>query len=132
MSYTGNPSDSPKDYIRFITGDTTEPFILEDAEINFLVDQCETVEDATIKAMEVMLPRIAKCVNEKVGDVAVSYSDWYENLKDAYDKLVSRLNTVTGIYVGGMTCSGVQAAKNANTAGSLFQQDRPCCETHKS
>lgn len=131
MSYSGDPSSSDKDKVRFVTGDTVEPFILSDAEIEYLLENSETVNDAIIAAIKIMLPRVAKCVDEKVGNVSVAYSKWYENLKDAYDDLTSDLNTVVGIYVGGMTCSGVATAKNAGTAGSLFVQPRSCCETYE-
>lgn len=110
MSYSGDPSASDKDYIRFITGDVKGDNceILNDVEIEYLVLDSASLNKTLISAMEIMLPRVASEVNQTVGDVIVDYSDWYKALKDAYNKLTMRKMKFAGVFVGGASKSQSQ------------------------
>lgn len=103
MSYSGDPSASDKDYIRFVTGDIKGENceILNDSEIEYLISVSPSINKALIDAMEIMLPRIASEVDQTVGDVIVNYSDWYKALKIVFDKMTKKKMSFAGVYVGG-------------------------------
>jgi len=122
MSYTGNPSDSDKDLIRFRVGDVYDQEIVSDNEINYLLS-LYSVDKAIIETINVMLPRVSKNVNEKVGDVEIDYSDWYENLKDALNNLKESLSPVGGIYSGGTFTADDSLVNGSDIIESIFYTD---------
>ncbi len=94
MSYSGNPNASIKDWIRFKTGDKNPSLeILSDEEINFIIVECG-VEPTTevqslsedqqscllLKTIDSMLPQVLWQGKQKVGDVDIDFSGWYDRL----------------------------------------------------
>ena len=50
------------------------------------------------------MPRIAKCVDEEVGEVSAKYSQWYKALEKAFGT-ITRKKRKLRMYVGGANVS---------------------------
>lgn len=110
-SYSGDPSSSDKDAIRFLIGDTdTDDQLVNDEEITYLL----TVEGNTLlaaaRAAESIAAKFSRLADRKIGD----YSESYNQKSEAYLKLASRLSA--------------QAAKSGSKpmpyAGGLSRSDK--------
>ena len=80
FSYSGNPSNSPKDEVRFLVGDTNpNSFNLHDAEIKYMITTEGTVLAAAVAGSLAIASRYAKLIDESVGNVSKSYSQRFEH-----------------------------------------------------
>jgi hypothetical protein len=80
-TYSGNPSNSTRDQVRFLLRDTdmSSP-ILTDAEIDWLLTEEPNVYLAAASAAEQVTSRFANLADKQVGDLRISYRnqvrDW--------------------------------------------------------
>lgn len=101
-TYTG-PSNSPRDEIRFLLGDTTEmDESLSDQELDYLLAQDSDPYLAAANAAEIMAAKYLKlsATMKKVGDLAISYNN-SPIVADKLYKLAIRLRQ--GRYSGKST-----------------------------
>jgi len=98
-SYSGNPSDSPLDSVRFLIQDTDEDDkLLNDAEIQFMLDsENGDIYFASYKLAETLAGKFSRLVSQTIGDYSISYSDLSEKylalarkLKDTADTKKAR------------------------------------------
>lgn len=76
FTYSGDPSDSDRDAVRFLSGDdVATDFVLEDAEINWLLTQEANVYYAAAAAAERIATKWAGLADKQVGDLKISYRD---------------------------------------------------------
>ena len=89
FTYSGNPKDSLKDEVRFKIGDTDKDFyMLADAEIEFLLESnTNNVLNTCIAACNVILAKLAKEVDYKIGPESVSASDRYKQYSNTLKML---------------------------------------------
>lgn len=111
-TYSGDPSQSAKDEVRFLIGDTnsSDP-LLQDAEINWLLADCGTTRFAAVEAAEGVAAYYARSADKAVGNLKLSASQKFEH----YTRLAVRLRRKATIatvapYAGGIT----QTDKNIN------------------
>lgn len=73
FSYSGDPSTTQKDEIRFLIGDTDkdDPLLL-DAEITYLLANAGGVKSAAAEACRAISAKFSRFADEKVGEVSVS------------------------------------------------------------
>lgn len=71
--YSGDPAISDKDAIRFYIGDTTDPFLYQDEEIDFLVTSEGGAPQAAVRALYGLATRFAGQADKAVGDLRISY-----------------------------------------------------------
>ena len=75
FTYSGDPSDSTLDQVRFLVGDTdsTDPF-LQDAEVTWLIQQWTDGYEAARAAAEVMAGKFSQkaSYSKSVGELSVS------------------------------------------------------------
>jgi len=77
--YTGDLS-KPIEYIRFFIGDTEEPFLMTDKEINSLLTIYTTVDKALIAACRGLIARYhAEAIDNTTGPVSVKASQIVDN-----------------------------------------------------
>jgi hypothetical protein len=103
-TYSGKPSSSERDQVRFLIGDTKDcDQIIQDEEIEYLLDLEGSVFRAAAMACETIAAQFSRLADEKVGDISVSLSQ----KADAYLKLAKKLrNRSSGIvfpYAGGIS-----------------------------
>lgn len=74
FSYSGDPSTSPKDRVRFELADTAKNApILSDEEIDFCITQESTIEGAIAKGAETITAKFRRQVNVRVGQLSLDY-----------------------------------------------------------
>lgn len=111
-SYSGDPTESPKDAVRFLVGDTdiTDP-LLQDGEIYYLLGQYNNaVINASIRACETIQAKFGRMVDETVGSVSIKFSQRQKAFNDLKQMLIQRLATEAipnGPYAGGISISDV-------------------------
>lgn len=93
-SYSGNPSVSEKDQVRFLVQDTqsAKP-LLQDEEIAYLISTEGSPQDAAAKAAETLAAQFARFVDESVGQVKVSFSQRFKH----YSELAKNLKRQASI-----------------------------------
>jgi hypothetical protein len=127
-TYTGDPSSSPLDEIRFLINDTvsTQSWTLSDEEIFYAAAKSPTnVLLAAAIAAEAILGKFAQIAQSKsVGDLSISYSNRHSQYKELARQLRARaaLAAVTP-YAGGLSW----AEKRAQDADA--DRVRPAAKT---
>ena len=112
MSYSGNPSASDLDYVRFLIGDTdTTSEQLSDDEINALVTMYGSAINAASYAADSLYAKYARKVNKKIGDLSIDYSDLAKHYKDLATTLRRQASIrLAAPYAGGIS----KTTKEAN------------------
>lgn len=112
-SYSGNPSSSSKDKVRFLIGDTdiTDPQ-LSDEEVNAILADFPNVYSAAIQLVRGLIAKYARKVDKSVGDLSISYS----KIGDSYRALLASLQSQAAVagavappYAGGISVSDKNA-----------------------
>lgn len=68
FSYSGDPTNSPLDKVRFILGDTdTNAYLLSDEEINYLLSITSSAEEATYKGTLNIIAKLTNQVDYQIG-----------------------------------------------------------------
>lgn len=114
FTYSGDPSSSSRDAVRFALGDTNpnEP-IFFDAEIDYLLAEQGSINEAAISGAQAAAAKFARHVTSAPQDERKDLATRVEH----YEKLAAQLRTKrhkrpTGIYAGGIS----HADKDANAA----------------
>lgn len=105
-TYSGDPSASAKDAVRFTIGDTDcRDQILSDKEIEYLLGQyCQSVLQASIRAAEMAMAKYSRMIDESVGSVRLSFSQKSKGFQVMINQLRQRL-AIEGItpFAGGIS-----------------------------
>ncbi len=117
-SYTGDPSSSNKDAVRFIIGDTnTTDQLLSDEEINWLLGQYGSPSKTAYHACLAIAGKFARLVSQEAGRIKVKAESKYLQYKQLADDF--RANEKAGFgktltaYAGGISKADI-AARDAN------------------
>ncbi len=122
FNYSGDPSNSNLDAVRFLIGDTTSPGDLQDAEIIYLVAAYATVGLAALAATRTLVSKFATTVDKSVGDLKISASQKFKHylaLIPVMEELIAADNPV-GVYLGGL----VQSEEDSDDADSTITHPR--------
>lgn len=103
-TYSGDPSSSPRNELRYLIGDTdTADKQVQDEELDYhLTKNGNNAVSAAIDACEALAAKYARRVNREVGDLRIES----ERLMDHYIKLAKRLQKnksirgAAGIFIG--------------------------------
>lgn len=108
FSYTGDPSKSDLDAVRFTLGDTDAdcPLLL-DAEINFLVTNEGDARSAAAAGARSIAAKFARQADEKVGDISVKFSQKSKQ----YFELADKLEDEVGTFLGKPIATGISISK---------------------
>jgi hypothetical protein len=110
-SYSGDPASSDKDAVRFLLGDTlSSDEQLQDAEINFLIDQQGgNVYLAASMGANMLASKYARLVDKSVGDLRISYGSRQKAYLALSDALAAQAITsgagLAAPYAGGISVS---------------------------
>ncbi len=111
-TYSGNPSASQKDQVRFLVGDTdTTDQLLQDEEITWLLGQEGQPLAAAAAALEALAARFARQVDKAVGDLRLSLSQKAASFAARAAELRSRLALAAAPYAGGLSEAEKAAAE---------------------
>lgn len=116
FTYSGDPSHSNRDQVRFLIGDTSKhDQILQDAEINWVLTQYNAPMNAAIRCCEVITAKFSRLSDESVGSVSKSFSQKADSYRKLRKDLVRRLMTEDCTpYCGGISSSD-KITVNSNT-----------------
>lgn len=115
-TYSGNPSATAKDAIRFLIGDTdTNDQLLSDEEIAWVNTEASGTStstsdlyDAAYRCCVTIASKLARQADKSIGDLSVKLSqkaDGYLKQADALKQLSMRSSGVPVPYAGGITIS---------------------------
>lgn len=127
-SYSGNPSDSDKDAVRFLIGDTNEDCkLINDEEINYLLSEENTPLQAAIRACQSISGQYSRLADRTIGDYSEKYSQKAKNYLELADKLQAQANK-TGInpipYAGAISVQDKRNQElNQNRVKPDFKKD---------
>lgn len=80
-TYSGNPSSSPRDHVRFLIGDTVEQApLMTDEEIDFLLSNNPAPAHAAVGAVNSMIASVTREVDYTIGPESVKASQRLTNL----------------------------------------------------
>ena len=106
-TYSGDPSKTDRDHVRFMIGDTdSTDKLLYDKEIEFLISQAGNVYSAAVEGCKRIAALYAKYANESVGQVSISHdqkSQHYYKLAETLKR--DYVNTLAIPYAGGISTS---------------------------
>lgn len=104
FSYSGAPSSSPRDKVRFTLGDTTAANAkFTDGEIDsVLEDSGDDWLVASLTLVNALVARFSGACDESVGSVSMAYSQKADGYRRLYDTLMARMGKRGVPYGGGM------------------------------
>lgn len=115
-TYSGDPSSSVRDAVRFLVGDTdTTDQLLQDAEIDWVITQAgpspatgDVIYEAAHRCCHAISGKFAREADKEIGDLKVSLSQRaaaYNRLAADMKALALRLGNTPVPYAGGLTWS---------------------------
>jgi hypothetical protein len=110
FSYSGNPSQSDLDHVRFLIGDTADgkcdrtKAFLSNEEINFLLDEENDIYGAAYRAVLAIIARLSREYDQAVGQVKYSLSQRVKHYRQLADQLKEKFESrVSAPYCGGIS-----------------------------
>lgn len=113
-AYSGDPSISTKDAVRYRLGDTdASNWMLSDQEINYSLTIYPNPLRAAASCARTLSARYARRVSKRVGDLAINYSDMAKNFADLATVLDREADRQAAIpYIGGISQADVDAVES--------------------
>ena len=130
-TYSGDPSLSTKDEVRFLIGDTFAPFLLSDFEVNHLITRQTSAVLAAAVGCEALAGRFSNQVDKRNSRLSVSASQRSKQFRLRGKELRAQLRRdgLVEVFVGGLTFSGKEALDNDTDAvqphNRVGQDDHP-------
>lgn len=113
-SYSGDPSSSNQDAVRFAIGDTdSADQLITDEEIAYLLTD-STVTAASIAACEALAAKFARQVDRSVGNLSLSSSQRAAQFRELAATLRKRTGYLARPYAGGISVADKEA-RDADT-----------------
>lgn len=113
-TYSGDPSATSRDAVRFLVGDTdTADQQSSDEEIAYAIAQSATTRGAAAILAEALVAKYARLTSKSVGDLSINYAQRQEH----YAVLAKRLRTDESIrgaipYCGGISVSDKETVED--------------------
>lgn len=112
-SYSGDPSTSDLDAVRFWIGDTDQADqLVQDEEIDFLLGRYSDPLAAAAHAAEALAAKFARLVDKTLGDYSVKLSqkvEHYRQLAKSLDDMAKGKLKLVSPYAGGISISDKMA-----------------------
>lgn len=113
FSYSGDPSASDKDAVRFLIRDTvaaTKEF--EDEEIAYMLTTKGSVNGAALLALKTLASKYATAVDKAVGDLRLSLSQKYEHYLSLIRQFEGEVAMVAVPFAGGISEASKEIYEN--------------------
>ena len=126
FSYSGNPSSSQKDEVRFLIGDTdADRPMLADSEILYLISKYGSAVNASIQAALALVAKFSRMADESVGSVSKSYSQLSEQFRKLSNDLQKKQSIDSCMpYAGGISISDkISNETDLNRVDNFFYRD---------
>jgi hypothetical protein len=93
-SYSGDPSDSSKDAVRFLVGDTnTDDQLVSNEEIDYLIALHGTVNRTASEAARAIAAKFARYMSRSIGGLQADFSAKHRQYLALADSLISKEET---------------------------------------
>lgn len=110
MPYSGDPSESPEDELRFLIGDTdTSNHLLSDDEVIYWLSKHPRVECAAYHAARGLLSKYAGRRSKSVGPTSISYGEVVGNLERILPQLASQCPGGGRLSIGAPYAGGIDS-----------------------
>lgn len=104
FSYTGDPSSSDKDAVRFLIRDTVAASKeFEDEEILYMLTTKGDVRSAAVLALKTLAAKYATAVDKAVGDLRLSLSQKYDHYLSLIKQFEGEAMLVAVPFAGGIS-----------------------------
>ena len=104
MPYSGDPSASFADAVRYTIGDTGTTELVSDAEIAYLRSTVgDNVLAVAAEAARNLSHEYAALVDQTVGKISVSYSQKAKQFMDLFNSIRRRIGQAGKVYGGGIS-----------------------------
>lgn len=114
-TYSGDPSSTNLDAVRFLIGDTdTNDQQLQDAEVEWLLTENGSVYNAAAAGCETLAAKYARKVDKAVGDLRLAAQQKFEHYRDLAVTLRSRTAKLAMPFAGGISVAS-KLAYEANS-----------------
>lgn len=106
-TYSGDPSSTSRDAVRFLIGDTDNTSqLVTDEEIAYMLTQEGSTSSAAARVCRSLAAKYARFMDQSVGDLNISYSQRFKQFSEMAAKLESDASSRVGIpYAGGISQS---------------------------
>ncbi|MGH9202204.1 MAG: hypothetical protein ACRD2A_13325 [Vicinamibacterales bacterium] len=108
-SYSQDPTQSTRDAVRFLVGDTDENDPqLQNEEIDYLITKYVVAELAATQAARTLAARYSRYADRVIGELRISYSQRAANYRELVITLTELASTAGGVprpYAGGIRVS---------------------------
>lgn len=106
-TYSGDPSSTNRDAVRFLIGDTDNTSqLVTDEEIAYMLTQEGSTSSAAARVCRSLAAKYARFMDQSVGDLNISYSQRFKQFSEMAAKLESDASSRVGIpYAGGISQS---------------------------
>jgi hypothetical protein len=93
-SYTGDPSDSTKDAVRFLVGDTdTNDQLISDEEISYLASEHGSINRTASEAARAIAAKFARNMSRSIGGLQADFAAKYRQYLELADSLLTKEET---------------------------------------
>jgi len=123
FNYSGDPTSSTRDEVRFLIGDTdTADGQLQDLEVDYLLTKYTTAAKAALAACLALASKYARLCDKAVGDLRISYSQRQKHYLDLARELGRR--TPIRPWAGGLSASEKESVNDdTDRIVPAFQRD---------
>ncbi len=105
-TFSGDPSTSPKDAVRFWIQDMGPTvWLVSDQAIEYVLAQFPNVLMASAQICRSLAAKFAQMVTKKVGDLSINYSDKSKQYLELADDLEAQASSGLMPYAGGISKS---------------------------
>jgi len=89
-TYSGDPSDSTRDAVRFLIGDTdTTDQLISDEEVDYLVELHGTLSRSASEAARSIAAKFARLMNRSIGGLSADFSQKYQHYMELAESLIT-------------------------------------------
>lgn len=113
-TYSGDPTNSDRDAVRFWIDDTdVDNAQIMDAEVDYTLTLFPNALLAAANCARKLAGKYARKVNKRVGDLSINYSDISKKYEDLADSLQAQGDTIGLIpYGGGLSRADMEAVRS--------------------
>lgn len=111
FTYSGDPTTTQKDEVRFLLGDTdVNSQLISDEEINYLLLKYNSPLSAAINGSRALAAKFARFADETTGDISVKNSQISKRYAELADTLKSQLSeTGIQVFAGGISQGRIES-----------------------
>ncbi len=104
-TYSGDPSSTNRDAVRFLVGDTDNTDqLVTDEEIAYALAQEGNAYNAAARMARGLASKFARHPDQSLGDLSISYSQRYKHFTELAKKLETEGSSRRGVpYAGGIS-----------------------------